>query len=104
MRKKHGPQIRSSLPETPRHYLLVLALILTAAFAVRALTANFLRAHLHAAAWFPSGIFAVSDHQAQDWLDGQASIFWIDDPNRPDRATYPLGYAVLLPSYYQVDG
>src|SRR5947199_243109 len=34
MRKKHGPQIRSSLPETHRHYLLVLALILTAAFAV----------------------------------------------------------------------
>ena len=104
MRKKHDPQLRSSLPETHRHYLLVLALILTAAFAVRALTANFLRAHLHDAAWFPSGIFAVFDHQAQDWLDGKSSIFRIDDASRTDRATYPPGYAVWLAAIYKISG
>ena len=37
---------------------------MTLAFSVRALTANFLRAHLSEPGWFPSGIYAAFDRQA----------------------------------------
>ena len=71
-------------PATLSRRLLLLCLIVTLAFAVRALTANFLRAHLDDPGWFPSGIYAQFDRQAQNWLDGRASIFWIDESSRTD--------------------
>ena len=87
-----------------RRRLLALLFILALAFSVRALTANFLRAHLDDPGWFPSGIYANFDRQAQDWLDGRASIFWINDPSRTDAAIYPPGYPLWLAFIYTVTG
>lgn len=93
---------RLSHPVTRR--VLALLSILALAFFVRALTANFLRAHLDEPGWFPSGIYANFDRQAQDWLDGRASMFWIDDPSRTDAAIYPPGYPLWLAFIYSVMG
>jgi 4-amino-4-deoxy-L-arabinose transferase-like glycosyltransferase len=82
----------------------VLLFILALAFAVRALTANFLRAHLDDPGWFPSGIYAQFDGQAQNWLDGRASIFWIQDSSRTDAAVYPPGYPLWLALIYKLSG
>ena len=84
--------------------MLALFFILALAFTVRALTANFLRAHLNEPGWFPSGIYANFDRQAQDWLDGRASIFWIDDPSHTDAAIYPPGYPLWLAFVYTLTG
>lgn len=84
--------------------LLMLLLIVTLAFAVRALTANFLRAHLDDPGWFPSGIYAQFDRQAQNWLDGRASIFLIQDSSRTDAAIYPPGYPLWLALIYKLSG
>ena len=84
--------------------LLVLCLIVMIAFAVRALTANFLRAHLDDPGWFPSGIYAQFDRPAQNWLDGRASIFWIQDSSRTDAAVYPPGYPLWLALIYKLSG
>ena len=82
----------------------VLCFIVVLAFSVRALTANFLRARLDDAGWFPYSIYGAFDRQAQDWLDHRASIFWIDDPARTDRAIYPPGYPVWLALIYKLSG
>jgi 4-amino-4-deoxy-L-arabinose transferase-like glycosyltransferase len=84
--------------------LLAIFFILAIAFSVRALTANFLRAHLDDAGWFPYGIYGAFDATAQDWLDGRASIFWIDDPARTDRAIYAPGYPLWLAFIYKLSG
>ena len=81
---------------------LALLFILALAFSVRALSANFLRAHLSEPGWFPSGIYAAFDRQAQGWLDGRVSIFWIDDPAHTDAAIYPPGYPLWLAFIYTV--
>jgi hypothetical protein len=78
--------------------------ILTLAFSVRCLSANFVRAHLHDPGWFPFGIYALFDSQAQDWLDGRSSIFWIDDGTRTDKAIYAPGYPLWLAFVYKVTG
>lgn len=93
---------RLSHPFTRR--ILALLFIVTLAFAARALTANFLRAHLDDPGWFPSGIYAQFDRQAQNWLDGRASIFWIDDSSRTDAAIYPPGYPLWLALIYKLSG
>jgi len=82
----------------------MLCLIVTLAFAVRALTANFLRAHLDDPGWFPSGIYAQFDRQAQNWLDGRAPIFLIQDSSRTDAAIYPPGYPLWLALIYKLSG
>ena len=84
--------------------ILALFFILALAFTVRALTANFLRAHLNEPGWFASGIYDLFDRPAQDWLDGRASIFWIDDPERTDAAIYPPGYPLWLAFIYTLSG
>ena len=91
-------------PATLSRRLLLLCLIVTLAFAVRALTANFLRAHLDDPGWFPSGIYAQFDRQAQNWLDGRASIFWIDESSRTDVAVYPPGYPLWVALIYTLSG
>src|SRR3989441_3535924 len=83
---------------------LVLLFILALAFATRSLTANFLRAHLDDPGWFPYGIYGAFDRQAQDWLDGRSSIFWIDDPSRTDRGVYAPGYSLWLALIYKLSG
>jgi 4-amino-4-deoxy-L-arabinose transferase-like glycosyltransferase len=84
--------------------ILALFFIVALAFTVRGLTANFLRAHLNEPGWFPSGIYAAFDRQAQGWLDGRASIFWIDDPSHTDAAIYPPGYPLWLAFVYTLTG
>lgn len=84
--------------------VLVLLFIVTIAFSVRALTANFLRAHLDDPGWFPSGIYGAFDQQAQNWLDGRAPIFWIDDASRTDAVVYPPGYPLWLALIYKFSG
>lgn len=93
---------RLSHPYTER--ILAIFFIVALAFTVRALTANFVRAHLDDVGWFPSGIYANFDRQAQDWLDGRASIFWIDDPSHTDAAIYPPGYPLWLAFVYTLTG
>lgn len=108
MTKSRTRQHNHLTRETPRavlyHRLLLLLLIVTLAFSVRALTANFLRAHLDDAGWFPYGIYGAFDTAAQDWLDGRASFFWIDDPSRTDKAIYAPGYPLWLAFIYRVSG
>ena len=91
-------------PSQTRRRLLAIFFILLLAFTVRALTANFVRAHLNEPGWFPSGIYANFDRQAQDWLDGRASIFRIDDPSHTDAAIYPPGYPLWLAFVYTLTG
>jgi Dolichyl-phosphate-mannose-protein mannosyltransferase len=94
--------LKLSRPFTRR--VLALLFILALALTVRALTANFLRARLDDPGWFPSGIYAAFDRSAQNWLDGRASIFWIDDPSRTDAAIYAPGYPLWLAFIYKVSG
>jgi 4-amino-4-deoxy-L-arabinose transferase-like glycosyltransferase len=98
-------QVTRSLPRAVLYRRwLALIFILALAFSVRALSANFLRTHLNEPGWFPSGIYKAFDHQAQDWLDGRASIFWIDDPSHTDAAIYPPGYPLWLAFIYTLTG
>jgi len=93
---------RLSNPATRR--LLALLFIVALSFCVRALTANFLRAHLDEPGWFPSGIYAKFDRPAQEWLDGRKSLFLINDPARTDEAIYPPGYPLWLALVYTLTG
>jgi hypothetical protein len=87
-----------------RRTWLALLFILALALTVRALTANFLRAHLNDPGWFPFGIYSAFDRQAQDGLDGRASFFRIDDPSRTDAVVYPPGYPLWLAFIYELSG
>ena len=79
---------------------LLLTFIVLLAFAVRVLTANFIRAHFDDPGWFQSGSYAVFDRQAQDVLDGRESFFWIPDATRTDLIQYPPGGRVLIAAIY----
>jgi 4-amino-4-deoxy-L-arabinose transferase-like glycosyltransferase len=87
-----------------RRRALGVLLILFLSFATRALMAQFIGARLTDAGWFPYGIYAVFDRQAQAVLDGTASAFWIDDPSRTDAAVYPPGYSLWLALIYSISG
>jgi hypothetical protein len=87
-----------------KHRILHLLLILFAALVVRGLTAQFIGAHLADAGWFPYGIYAVFDGQAQDAMDGRTSFFWIDDPSNTSAAIYPPGYPIWLAAIYKITG
>ena len=91
-----------SRPHTKR--ILALLFIVALALTIRGLTANFLRAHLNDAGWFPFGIYSAFDRQAQAGLDGRASFFRIDDPSRTDAAIYPPGYPLWLALIYKITG
>jgi 4-amino-4-deoxy-L-arabinose transferase-like glycosyltransferase len=84
--------------------VLVLVFIVVLAFAVRALTANFIRAHLNDASWFQSGSYAVFDGQAQAILDHREPLFWINDSSRTDRVVYPPGYPLWIAFIYKITG
>src|SRR6266545_222602 len=101
--RQHGPT--RSLPRAVLYQrALLLLFIVMLAFSVRALTANFLRAHLNDPGWFPYSIYGAFDQQAQDWLDHRASLFRIDDPTRTDRAIYPPGYPLWIALIYKLSG
>ncbi len=93
-----------NLASRRRQQVLALLLILALGIAVRALTANFIRAHLNDASWFPYGIYAVFDRQAQAALDDRGSLFWIGDSSRTDLAVYPPGYPLWLAMIYKLTG
>jgi 4-amino-4-deoxy-L-arabinose transferase-like glycosyltransferase len=84
--------------------VFALVFILLLAFSIRALTANFLRAHFDDPGWFQSGSYAVFDASAQDILDHKTPAFWINDPSRTDRIVYPPGYPLWMAFIYAVTG
>jgi 4-amino-4-deoxy-L-arabinose transferase-like glycosyltransferase len=83
---------------------LVLLFIVALSFAVRALTANFIRNHLNDPSWFQSGSYAVFDGQAQAILDRREPVFWINDATRTDRVVYPPGYPLWIAFVYKLSG
>ena len=93
--------------ETRRRALLCLAVLLLA-FTVRFLTAQFIAQHIANPAWFPTGIYAIFDSQAQDILDGKAHPFWAEDalssPRAATAAVYPPGYSLWLAFIYRATG
>lgn len=113
MRRKSTPsekphsgfrRLSRRLSQVKRRHLLYLFLILVVAFAVRGLTRNFVQTHLSDPSWFQSGTYAIFDRQAQNILDGKASVFWIDDLTQTDSAIYPPGYPAWLAFIYVVTG
>jgi hypothetical protein len=78
------------------------------AFTVRFLTAQFISQHITDPAWFPHGIYAIFDNQAQDILDGHANAFWVEDalssPRAATAAVYPPGYSLWLAFIYRLSG
>jgi hypothetical protein len=84
--------------------LLTLLFIVALAFAVRSLTANFLRAHFDDPGWFQFGSYSVFDRQAQNILDHKEPIFWINDSSRTDQMIYPPGYPLWMASIYAMSG
>lgn len=87
-----------------RRRALALVLILATAFVVRALTMQFIRAHLTDPGWFASGIYAIFDRKAQDFLDGREPLFWINDQARTEQAVYAPGYSAWLVLVYTLTG
>jgi 4-amino-4-deoxy-L-arabinose transferase-like glycosyltransferase len=85
-----------------RLFLLLAALLLT--FCVRGLTLQFMRAHLHDAAWFQVGSYAKFESQARDILDGKQRLFWIDDPTRTDLVQYPPAFPAVIALIYKLSG
>jgi hypothetical protein len=92
---------------TRRRIFLCLTLVVLA-FTVRYLTAQFIREHINDAGWFPYGIYAIFDNQAQDVLDGRTNAFWVEDalssPRAATAAVYPPGYSLWLAFVYQLSG
>ncbi len=92
-------------PEMRRRALMCLAVVLLA-FTVRFLTAQFIGQHIANPAWFPHGIYAIFDNQAQDILDGKTGAFWVEDalisPRAATAAVYPPGYSLWLAFIYRL--
>jgi dolichyl-phosphate-mannose-protein mannosyltransferase len=101
---RHFQQIIGGLRLRAVLYKRISALlfIFLLSFTVRALTANFMRAHLTDAGWFQWGSFAVFDRQAQSVLDGKESFFWIPDSSRTDLMQYPPGFRLWMATIYRV--
>lgn len=85
-----------------RRRALFILCVLALSFAVRGLTAEFMRTHLQDAGWFQAGTYAIFDNQARNILDSRASAFWIDDPKLTQAAVYPPGYPLWLALIYSV--
>ena len=83
-------------------------MIVLLAFTVRLLTAEFINQHITDSAWFPHGIYAIFDNQAQDILDGKTNAFWVEDalesPRAATAAVYPPGYSLWLAFIYRLSG
>jgi hypothetical protein len=73
-------------------------------FCVRALTFQFMRAHLNDPGWFQVGSYVKFDRQARAILKGEQRLFWIDDPTRTDLAQYPPGFPAAVAFIYKVGG
>jgi 4-amino-4-deoxy-L-arabinose transferase-like glycosyltransferase len=95
----HRDQVRRR-----KQRLIALLFILALAFVVRGLTMRFIHDRLSDPGWFQTGSYAVFDRQAQKILDGEASLFWIDDPSQTEAAVYPPGYPLWLALAYKISG
>ena len=84
--------------------VLALLLLVALAFTVRALTANFIRAHFDDPSWFQFGSYAVFDDRAQAILDHREPWFWINDRSRTDRIVYPPGFSLWIAFVYKLTG
>jgi hypothetical protein len=97
-----------NISQTTRRRALACLAIVLLAFTVRFLTAQFIGEHITDAAWFPYGIYAIFDNQAQDVLDGKADAFWVEDalssPRAATAAVYPPGYSLWLAFIYRITG
>lgn len=89
---------------TKHKRVLGLLLVLALAFAVRGLTAQFIGARLYDAGWFQYGSYAIFDKRAQAILDGQESVFWIDDASRTDLIQYPPAFPASIALIYKLSG
>ena len=87
-----------------RKQLSILFALLLIAISVRVLTLQFMRTHLHDAAWFQVGSYLKFHRQASNILDGRQRLFWIDDPARTDLAQYPPAFPALVAVIYKVTG
>ena len=87
-----------------RRRALALLLILATALCVRALTMQFIRAHLTDPGWFAYGIYAIFDRKAQDFMDGREPLFWIEDASLTEQAVYAPGYPMWLALVYTLGG
>jgi 4-amino-4-deoxy-L-arabinose transferase-like glycosyltransferase len=95
--------IKLSAARRPRRLFLLLC-VLALSFAVRGLTAEFMRVHLSDAGWFQTGTYSIFDNQARAILENRASPFWIDDPKLTQAAVYPPGYPLWLALVYSLSG
>src|SRR5436305_12867421 len=97
-----------NISRTTRRRIFLCLTLVVLAFTVRFLTAQFIREHISDAAWFPYGIYAIFDNQAQDVLDGKANAFWAEDalssPRAATAAVYPPGYSLWLAFVYKLAG
>jgi 4-amino-4-deoxy-L-arabinose transferase-like glycosyltransferase len=96
--------LHKNISTVARRRARALVLILVTAFVVRALTMEFIRAHLADPAWFASGIYAIFDRKAQDFLDGREPLFWISDASKTEAAVYAPGYPAWLAFVYKLSG
>lgn len=105
MKPDQTNDVTCSLPRAVLYQRLIALLFIVAlAFAVRSLTANFLRAHFDDPGWFQFGSYSVFDRQAQNILDHKEPMFWINDPSRTDQMIYPPGYPLWMASIYAMSG
>ena len=97
-----------NISRTARGRVLLCLSVFLLAFCVRFLTAEFIGQHIADPAWFPYGIYAIFDNQAQDILDGKTNAFWVEDalssPRSATAAVYPPGYSLWLAFIYRVSG
>jgi 4-amino-4-deoxy-L-arabinose transferase-like glycosyltransferase len=97
-----------NISRTARGRVLLCLSVFLLAFCVRFLTAEFIGQHIADPAWFPYGIYAIFDNQAQDILDGKTNAFWVEDalssPRAATAAVYPPGYSLWLAFIYRVSG
>ncbi len=79
-------------------------MIFLLAFSVRLLTMQFMKMHLHDAAWFQIGSYQMFEGRAENILSGSERPFWIDDPARTDLVQYPPAFTWWIALIFRVTG
>jgi len=65
---------------------------------------QFMKMHLHDAAWFQFGSYQKFEAQAENILAGRQHPFWIDDSSRTDLVQYPPAFPCWIALIYAVTG
>jgi 4-amino-4-deoxy-L-arabinose transferase-like glycosyltransferase len=87
-----------------RNRIAIFMIIFLLAFSVRLLTMQFMKMHLHDAAWFQIGSYQMFEGRAENILSGRERLFWIDDPSRTDLVQYPPAFPWWIALIYRVTG